>query len=94
MRTTVEVDFYGLPLSVTGEYDAGEKEWFNHAEGVGGPGHPPSFDTESISVVGCPAADAETLIGCVWFKTGTLKFDVGTNVLERLVADKIHSEGI
>lgn len=59
---SVSIDFYGLPLMVTGDYAPREKATWNGPGGLGYQGSDAEFYYSSIDIEGLPKANIETLL--------------------------------
>jgi hypothetical protein len=67
-KETVSLNFYGLPLIVTGDYYKGCAERGEWNYSLGTPAENPEFIIEDIKVEGLPDADPESIItqGKLW----------------------------
>ena len=59
---SVSIDFYGLPLMVTGDYAPSKPEFWDGAGGIGYQGSDAEFYYDSIEIEGLPKAAIETLL--------------------------------
>ena len=59
---SVSVNFYGLPLNVTGDYFKSEPAQWNAASGIGYPGCDAEFYVTSIKLEKYQDADLESLL--------------------------------
>ena len=64
-RITIELDFYGLPIEVTGTHYPAEPMVMYYKDGSGYPGSPEEFELEKVTMPLCPQADIQSLLDAV-----------------------------
>ena len=62
IQASVSIDFYGLPLVVTGDYAPSEPAQWNGSTGIGYPGSDAEFYYLVSTIEGLPEADIESLL--------------------------------
>ena len=60
MQQTVQINYYGFVLAVTGDYEPATKSYIRSEQFY--PGDAVEFDLAEISVIGCPDADIESIL--------------------------------